>query len=116
MRGEGKAILWIDDSLAEHEAGRRMLAPVAGAECAFAVSSTEAESILTSRRIDCVVTDILRRNPDRSVSADDGYRFFQRFLRPRWPTLPVIFHTKNLPSTFQIDGHSQYLSKWDAEE
>jgi len=27
--------------------------------------------------------------------------------------MPVVFHTKNLPSTFQADRFSQYLSKWD---
>ena len=27
--------------------------------------------------------------------------------------MPVLFHTKNLPQTFDTDEHSQYLSKWE---
>ena len=30
--------------------------------------------------------------------------------------VPVIFHTKNLPNSFETDEHSQYLSKWDDVE
>jgi CheY-like chemotaxis protein len=111
-----KSVLWIDDNPAEHEAARRMLEPIEGLDYFFASSSREAENILSSRQADCVVTDILRRNPDRSVSADDGYAFVRTILRPRLPMLPVIFHTKNLPGTFAIDDHAQYLSKWDPEE
>jgi HJR/Mrr/RecB family endonuclease len=47
---------------------------------------------------------------------DDGYEFFCRLLRPRMPTLSVIFHTKNLPASFAVDSYSQYLSKWDSED
>ncbi len=111
-----KIILWIDDSLDEHEAARRMLRPIEGLECIFARSSDEAEDVFSSHQVDCVVTDILRRNRDRSVSSDDGYVFFRNVLRPRSLILPVIFHTKNLPSTFVIDDCAQFLSKWDPEE
>jgi CheY-like chemotaxis protein len=111
-----RTVLWIDDSLALRKAAQRMLSHMEGVECLVAESSGEAEAITSSRRIDCVVTDILRRNADQSVSKDDGYVFFRDILRPQWPTLPVIFHTKNLPTSFAVDAYSQYLSKWEPEE
>jgi hypothetical protein len=54
--------------------------------------------------------------PDGGVSRDDGYEFFAKVIRPRMPTVPVIFHTKNLPASIARDSYSQYLSKWDSEE
>lgn len=111
-----RTVLWIDDSLAERDAGLRILSRIDGIECILAESSGQAEAIMASRQVDCVVTDILRRNPDRSISVDDGYAFFRDRLRPKWPALPVIFHTKNLPSSFEVDSYSQFLSKWDTEE
>jgi len=110
-----RTVLWIDDSPVEREAGERMLAHLDGVQCVLAGSSAEAESILKSRQVDCVVTDILRRKPDRTIANDDGYAFFRDKIRPTWPHIPVIFHTKNLPSTFACDGNAQYLSKWDPE-
>jgi CheY-like chemotaxis protein len=93
-----------------------MLSPVRGVSLRVVASSAEAANILATQTIDCVVTDILRRNPDRSVSEDDGYGFVKRVIRPKWSDLRVIFHTKNLPSTFVLDRSSEYLSKWESEE
>jgi restriction endonuclease Mrr len=111
-----KSVLWIDDSEAERASAHRMLSGIDGIHLAIASSSKDARVILKASHVDCVVTDILRRNPDRTVSRDDGYEFFKDYIRPNWPILPVIFHTKNLPDTFEIDHHSQYLSKWESEE
>ncbi len=111
-----RIVLWIDDSRAQREAGQRMLSRIDGIECLFAESSSQAAAVMASRRVDAVVTDILRRYEDISISTDDGYAFFRDYIRPRWTVLPVIFHTKNLPTSFAVDAHSQYLSKWDTEE
>lgn len=111
-----KSVLWIDDSEAERDSARRMLSGVEGLCLAAVPSSEDARVILEETPVDCVVTDILRRNPDHTVSRDDGYEFFKNYIRPNWPNLPVIFHTKNLPDTFEIDQHSQYLSKWESED
>jgi CheY-like chemotaxis protein len=108
-----KTVLWIDDAADQRDVGARMLKSIGGVAAELAASSDEAKRILKSRPVDAVVTDLLRRNSDRSVSKDDGYAFFRDFIRPGFPTLPVIFHTKNLPSSFETDEHSQYLSKWD---
>jgi CheY-like chemotaxis protein len=111
-----KSVLWIDDSEAQRASAHRMLAGVEGIHLTIVSSSKDAEVILEESHVDCVVTDILRRNPDRTISRDDGYEFFKGYIRRNWPNLPVIFHTKNLPDTFEIDSHSQYLSKWESEE
>jgi CheY-like chemotaxis protein len=111
-----RVVLWIDDSRAHREAGQRMLSRIGGIECLLADSSSQAAAMMGSRRVDAVVTDILRRYADGSISTDDGYAFFRNYIRSRWPVLPVIFHTKNLPTSFAVDAHSQYLSKWDSEE
>ncbi|MBI4179157.1 restriction endonuclease [bacterium] len=108
-----KSVLWIDDSAEERAAGEALLRGVGGITPRLAASSDEARRVLETIRVDAVITDILRRRPDRSVAADDGYRFFREYIRRRFPTLPVLFHTKNLPSTFDTDEHSQYLSKWE---
>jgi CheY-like chemotaxis protein len=109
-----KTVLWIDDSAEERAAGEALLHRVGGITPVLAASSDEASKVLQERRVDAIITDILRRNPDRSVAADDGYRFFREHVRREFPTLPVLFHTKNLPSTFEVDEHSQYLSKWES--
>jgi hypothetical protein len=93
-----------------------MLSRIEGINCVAAGSSREAEVVMSSRRVDCIVTDILRRNTDGEVSSDDGYAFFRDVVRPGRPTLPVIFHTKNLPTGFAVDAYSQYLSKWESED
>jgi CheY-like chemotaxis protein len=109
-----KTVLWIDDSQEERAAGKALLSQIIGITARVAASSDEARNIIEEHRVDAVVTDILRRRPDTSVSDDDGYRFFTEFLRPRFPTMPVLFHTKNFPHTFSVDEHSQYLSKWES--
>jgi len=111
-----RGVLWIDDSRAEREAAGRMLSRLDGVRLWTAGSSAAAEKILQNEEIHCVVTDILRRDSDGDVSQDDGYEFFKNVIRPQQPTLPIIFHTKNLPSSFAVDDHSQYLSKWDPED
>jgi CheY-like chemotaxis protein len=108
-----KTILWIDDSAEERAAGESILRQIRGITPRVAASSDEARTLMEEASVDAVVTDILRRRPDRSVSDDDGYRFFVDYLRPRFPHMPVLFHTKNLPHTFAVDEHSQYLSKWE---
>jgi CheY-like chemotaxis protein len=116
MPQNSRAVLWIDDKQEELDAGKRMLKDVPGLILHTARSSPEAKEILNQILVDTIVTDILRRNADGSVSEeDDGFEFFERFIRPQFPTLPVIFHTKNMPSTFHRDSFSQYLSKWDSE-
>ncbi len=111
-----RSVLWIDDSQTEREAAGRMLNNLDGVRLWTAGSSSAAAEILKNEEIHCVVTDILRRNADRGVLQDDGYQFFTTVIRPQMPTLPVIFHTKNLPSSFAVDSYSQYLSKWDSED
>jgi HJR/Mrr/RecB family endonuclease len=111
-----RSILWIDDSQAERESAVRMLSSLDGVRLWTAGSSSAAAEILRNEEIHCVVTDILRRNTAREVLLDDGYDFFTSVIRPQRPTLPVIFHTKNLPASFAVDSHSQYLSKWDSED
>lgn len=108
-----KTVLWIDDSAEERAAGEALLRQIDGIVPRVASSSAEAKRVIEDMPVDAVITDILRRRPDRSVSDDDGYRFFAEYLRPRFPTMPVMFHTKNLPHTFATDEHSQYLSKWE---
>lgn len=108
-----KTILWIDDNAQERAAGVALLQEIGGITPRMAASSEEAQRVFEETRVDAVVTDILRRHLDRSVSDDDGYRFFLDYVRPRFPTLPVVFHTKNLPETFERDEYSQYLSKWE---
>jgi hypothetical protein len=109
-----KTVLWIDDSAEERAAGEALLHQVEGINPLLAASSDEARKVLRERRVDAIITDILRRNPDRSVATGDGYRFFREYIRPEFPTLPVLFHTKNLPSTFDVDENSEYLSKWES--
>ena len=109
-------VLWIDDSQHEREAAARMLSDLDGVRLWTAESSSAATEILKNEEIHCIVTDILRRNADREVLRDDGYEFFASVIRPQMPTLPVVFHTKNLPASFAVDSYSQYLSKWDSED
>jgi CheY-like chemotaxis protein len=109
-------ILWIDDSNAEREAAKRMLQHLDGVRLRTVPSSSEAERVLLNEDVHCIVTDILRRDSSGQPSLDDGYAFFKSVIRVQNPTLPVIFHTKNLPTTFEVDLHSQYLSKWEPEE
>jgi restriction endonuclease Mrr len=108
-----KIVLWIDDSAEERTAGEAILRQIEGIAPRVAASSDEARHFMEEASVDAVVTDILRRRPDRSTSDDDGYRFFADYLRPRFPSMPVPFHTKNLPHTFAVDEYSQYLSKWE---
>jgi CheY-like chemotaxis protein len=108
-----KTILWIDDSAEERRTGRTILDGIAGVSPKAASSSEEARDLLEQGGIDAVVTDILRRRSDGSIADDDGYTFFRDFIRPHFPEMPVVFHTKNLPSSFAIDLHAQYLSKWE---
>ena len=108
-----KTVLWIDDSADERATGEALLRKVDGITPIVAASSDDARRVLERAPVDAVITDILRRRADRSVSDDDGYRFFAEYLRPHFPTMPVLFHTKNLPHTFSTDEHSQYLSKWE---
>ncbi len=108
-----KTVLWIDDSTDERTAGEGLLRQIGGITPWVAASSDDARRVLEEIHVDAVVTDILRRRSDRSISYDDGYRFFTDYLRPNFPCMPVLFHTKNLPHTFAIDEHSQYLSKWE---
>lgn len=110
-----KTVLWIDDNESELAAAARMISRLDRVRLLIARSSAEAIPILRDERIDTIVTDILRRNDDGSVARDDGYEFFSQYVRPNWPGLPVIFHTKNLPGTFHIDPFAQYLSKWESE-
>lgn len=109
-------VLWIDDSNAEREAAKRMLHHLDGVRLRTVPSSSEAERVLLNEDVHCIVTDILRRDSNGRPSEDDGYGFFKSVIRVQNPTLPVIFHTKNLPTTFEVDLHSQYLSKWESEE
>jgi CheY-like chemotaxis protein len=109
-----KSVLWIDDNSDVLAEGAAILRQVGGITPILASSSQDAKNVLATTQVDAIVTDILRRNPDRSIALDDGYRFFREHVRPTFPALPVIFHTKNLPSTFQIDDRSEYLSKWDS--
>lgn len=111
-----RGILWIDDSKAERAAAARMLSGIGGVNLWTVGSSEAAEKILDNEEIDCIITDIRRCDADGAVLVDDGYEFFAGVIRPRMPTLPVIFHTKNLPSSFVRDSYSQYLSKWDSED
>jgi CheY-like chemotaxis protein len=110
-----KTVLWIDDKEAELAAALRMVGGLERVRLITAQSSSQATKILRDESIDAIVTDILRRNPDGSIARDDGYEFFTQYLRPNWPVLPVIFHTKNLPNTFRIDPFAHYLSKWNSE-
>lgn len=114
-----RTILWIDDNQGELDAARRMLTAVPSLDLNLltASRSDDAGKILFSstQLVDVVVTDILRRYTDGSVSSDDGYSFFRSEIRPRYPTMSVIFHTKNLPGSFDVDRNSQYLSKWESE-
>lgn len=93
-----------------------MLQHIAGVTPIVVASSVQAQEILDSEIIHAVVTDILRRNGDGSLSSDDGYSFFRGYIRKRddLAALPVIFHTKNLPGSFQPDEYAQYLSKWES--
>lgn len=90
-----------------------MLDEIGGITPHQAASSDQAAKVLEDSPVDAVVTDILRRQPDGSIPGDDGYAFFTKYIRPRFPDMPVIFHTKNLPGTFDTDENSQYLSKWE---
>ena len=108
-----KTVLWIDDNREELLTGARILSGIDGIEPVIASSSREAMRILRDRTVHTIVTDILRRGPGGSVSSDDGYTFFREYVRREFPTLPVLFHTKNLPSSFETDDYSQYLSKWE---
>ena len=109
-------ILWIDDNTVEREAAQRMLRRLEGVQLWAVPSSSEAERILVNDDVHCVVTDILRRDSHGRPSHDDGYAFFKSVIRVQKPALPVIFHTKNLPTSFRVDLHSQYLSKWEPED
>jgi CheY-like chemotaxis protein len=108
-----KTVLWIDDNAEERRVGRAILDGIAGVSPKVASSSEEARALLEHGGIDSVVTDILRRRPDGSIADDDGYEFCRQFIRPHFPEMPVVFHTKNLPSSFTTDEHAQYLSKWE---
>ena len=110
-----KHILWIDDNREHRETGLRMVSDMASYTCTTVPGSGEAETVLKSERVDCIVTDIFRRERDGAVAGDDGYAFFTDFIRLRFPEMQVVFHTKNLPGSFQTDEHSWYLPKWDEE-
>jgi len=113
---EQRTVLWVDDDPSQRAFGERALSELKGIRCVLAGSSGDAEATLASTAVDALVTDILRRDSRGAPPADDGYRFVVDYLRPRWPMLPVLYHTKNLPQTFKLDSHSQFLSKWDNEE
>ncbi len=108
-----KTVLWIDDDADEREFAGEVLAELSGIQYFVVGSSDQARQVLESESVDAVVTDILRRRADRSISTDDGYEFFRSFIRPSWSQLPVIFHTKNMPGSFEVDDRSHYLSKWE---
>ena len=107
-----RIVLWIDDSEDQRDSAREMLGSILRIRLLLAEDSTKAEKFLNDEHVNCVVTDIMRRSAE-SVAVNEGYEFFREFIRPRWPTMPVIFHTKNLPWSFEVDAASQYLSKWD---
>jgi hypothetical protein len=108
-----KTVLWIDDSANELAQGMQILSTIDGVQSRTAMSSTEAREILERLPVDAVISDILRRTSAGRPTTDDGYQFFETYIRPRFPRMPVIFHTKNAPSTFQVDDYSQYLAKWE---
>lgn len=99
MMAMKKTVLWIDDSADERAAGEVLLRQIDGIDPKVATSSNEARLVMENNSIDAVITDILRRRSGRSVSDDDGYNFFVDYIRPHFPSMPVIFHTKNLPHT-----------------
>jgi CheY-like chemotaxis protein len=106
-------VLWIDDDPAQRDFGKKVLAELNGVTARIVSSSEEARRVLDEIEVHAVVTDILRRDSMRNPSADDGYAFFKSYIRPKLPRIPVIFHTKNLPGSFERDEHSHLLSKWD---
>ena len=108
-----KTVLWIDDSPREQQEGLAILSSISGINPRTARSSEEAREILERWPVDAVVSDILRRDPNGRPSDDDGHEFFKDYIRPTFPRLPVIFHTKNARGTVKIDEHSQYLAKWE---
>jgi hypothetical protein len=112
-RGPQKTVLWIDDSRAELQQGLAMLAQIDGLSGRGAGSSEDAKEILERYPVDAIVTDILRRHPNGTPSQDDGYEFVQGFVRSHFPDMPVVFHTKNAPASFELDSRSQYLAKWE---
>jgi CheY-like chemotaxis protein len=110
-----KTVLWIDDSAQELQRGLEILNGIPGITSRSARSSAEAQQILEGSRVDAVVSDILRRDSRGRPTDDDGYDFVYRYIRPTFPKLPVIFHTKNACETFEVDGYSQYLAKWEPQ-
>jgi len=106
-------VLWIDDDPAQRDFGEKVLAGLNGVTARIVSSSDEARRVLEEIEVHAVVTDILRRNSMRNPSADDGYAFFKSYIRQKLPRIPVIFHTKNLPGSFERDEYSHLLSKWD---
>jgi len=109
--GLKKTVLWIDDVAEQREFGHQVLKRLPGVRPFVVASSAEARAVLETEHVDAVVTDILRRHESRPDV--DGYQFFLSDIRPGWPSMPVVFHTKNLPDTFQTDDASYYLSKWE---
>ena len=67
-----KTILWIDDAVDERQVGAGILHRIGGLTAELAASSDDAKRVLEAKHVDAVVTDILRRNSDRSISKDDG--------------------------------------------
>lgn len=109
-----KTVLWIDDSTAELDQGRKILSGIAGINTRTATSSEEAREILEGWSVDAVISDIVRRDRTGRPTGDDGYDFFATYIRTRFPKMPVIFHTKNAPGAFEVDDYSQYLAKWES--
>ncbi len=105
-----KTVLWIDDSAEERTKGKALLHEIGGIEPLVASCSHEAKQMLSNSHVDAVVTDILHRGPDGSVSDDNGYRFFDDYTRRYFPDMLVVFHTKNSPQV-RMDGHCKYLCK-----
>jgi len=108
-----RKVLWIDDDPAQLESAVVMLAGVDRVHLMAVDSSDAARNVLDSAQVDCIVTDIMRRTAS-GLHLNEGQDFVRQYVRPAWPEMPVIYHTKNLPWTFEVDDHSQYLSKWES--
>ncbi|MCI0571519.1 MAG: protein kinase [Myxococcaceae bacterium] len=89
----GRRVLWVDDR-PPNVASERARLERAGAEVVHALTTEEALRVLASRRVDLVITDLVRVEGQR-VEQDAGYSLLAR-VRERPSPPPVALYTANV--------------------
>jgi len=103
-----KRILWIDDSVEHVQNGIEILREH-GMECDGAQDNEMAVHHLERKTYDIIITDIIRpvNLRDDTIDPMAGVVFFEKYIRKKHPTTPVLFFTAR--SNHEIYQHIQTL-------